>query len=118
MRHYSEIRIPDWALSNNTEFGDISPHLQSDLNVSNTRLEVGADTVEYWYDLKKFEEDKIMPANRAAHSAVNCGLIEVGKGQYWRLSNRNKTGPFSMQDLCHNLIIHNLSINEADFGFG
>ena len=89
--------MPGWALGNKTEFGDINPHLRSDLNVSNTTLNVGTDTVEYWYDLKYFEEDNILLANHTAHSAVNCSLIEVGEGQYWRWNKWNRTGPFSMK---------------------
>ena len=119
MREYGKGRAPDWVTGNNTdpEIGDISSHLRPDLNVSNTTLEVGTDTVEYWYDLKDFKQNNTRPANHTVHSAVNCSLIEVGEGQYWRWDNWNRTGPFSRQDLSHDSIIHGPSTNKADFRF-
>ena len=119
LREYSKVRSPDWAFGSNTdpEIGDISPHLLPDLYVSNTTLEIGTDTVEYWYDLKDFKDNNIRLANHTAHSAVNCSLIEVGEGKYWRWNNWNRTGPFSMLDLCHDSIIYGSSAKEADFGF-
>ena len=107
MREYSNRRAPDWAFDYSGDIGDISPHLHPDLDVLNATLEISTDTVEYWYDLKDFKEDNIMPANHTAHSAVNCTLIEVGEGEYWSWDNWNKTGPFSMQDLCQDSIIYN-----------
>ena len=117
MRKYTKTSGPDWAYSNKSdhEFGDNSFYLRSDLNVSNATLEIGTDTIEYWYDLKDFKEDDIRPANHTAHSAANCSLIEVEVGQYWRWNNWNRTGPFSMQDLSHDSIIHGPSVDKADF---
>lgn len=120
MRTYTQTKGPEWAYGENRdwEFGDNSPFLRSDLNVSNATLEVGTDIVEYRYDLKDFQENNIMSANHTAHSSVNCSLIEVGEGKYWRWNNWNKTGPFSMRDLCHNSVICSPSAKEADFRFG
>ncbi|CUS15585.1 unnamed protein product [Tuber aestivum] len=74
---------------------DISPYLESDLQVRNATLKVGKNTVEYSYDLKDFNGGYTTPSNRTVHSTVNCSLIQVGDGQYWRWGNGNRTGPFS-----------------------
>ncbi|KAG0137922.1 hypothetical protein HOY82DRAFT_644982, partial [Tuber indicum] len=74
---------------------DISNYLLSDLQVSNTTLNLTKNTVEYSYILKDFKEGYAIPSNHTVHSAVNCSLIEVGKGQYWRWGDGNRTGPFS-----------------------
>ena len=119
MRTYSKNPAPDWAFNyTNPELGDISSHLRPDLNVSNTTLELGTDTVGYWYDLKDFKKDDIRRTSHTAHSAVNCSLIEVEEGQYWRWDKWNRTGPFSMKHLSHDLMIHTPGVNGADFGFG
>ena len=118
MRSYGQVRAPNWGFGNfsDLELRDKIPNM-SDLNVSNAMLEVGTDTVKYRYDLKNFTENKPGPTNRTAHSAANCSLIEVGEGQYWRWDNWNRTGPFSMRDLCHDSIIYSPSVKEADFVF-
>jgi len=119
LREHTQAFGPAWAYGNNKdhEFGDNSSYLLSDLKVSNTTAKVGTDIVEYWYELKDFKEEDIRPTNHTAHSAVNCSLIEVKEGQYWRWNNWNRTGPFSMLDLCLDSIIHDQRANEADFGF-
>ncbi|PUU83783.1 hypothetical protein B9Z19DRAFT_1038355 [Tuber borchii] len=98
LRNYGQTRMPGWVLRNDTEFGDINPDLRPDLEVLNTTLGVGIDTVEYWYNLKDFNENNTIPTNRTAHSAANCSLIEVGEGQYWRWNKWNRTGPFNWGD--------------------
>ena len=99
MREYTQTKGPDWAYGNNSdpEFGDNSPFLRSDLNVTNATLEVDTDIVEYWYDLKNFNEGYAELSNHTVHSAVNCSLIEVEDGKYWRWNKWNRTGPFSMK---------------------
>ena len=116
MRDYSKNPVPNWPSGDGTgpDIGDISSDLLPDLNVSNATLEIGTDTVEYWYDLKDFKENNPRPANHTAHSAVNCSLIEVGEDQYWRWDNWNKTGPFSIQTLFYNSIIYCTSVKEAN----
>ena len=117
MREYGKGRAPNWAFNNSDpEIGDISPHLLPDLDVSNATLKIGTDTVEYSYQLKDFHENNIILANHTTHSAVNYSLIEVGEDKYWRWDNWNRTGPFSMQDFCHDSIIYDPSVKEADFG--
>ncbi|KAG0634072.1 hypothetical protein HOY80DRAFT_929240 [Tuber brumale] len=88
---------PDWVYNRSINFhigDDINPYLPSDLQVSNTTLNLTGNTVEYSYILKDFQEGYAIPSNRTIHSAVSCNLIEVGKGQYWRWGNWNRTGPF------------------------
>ncbi|KAG0633223.1 hypothetical protein HOY80DRAFT_930306 [Tuber brumale] len=75
---------------------DISAYLPSDLVVSNTTLNLARkSTVEYSYNLKDFKEGYAIPLNHTVHSSVNCSIIEVGEGQYWRWDNGNRTGPFN-----------------------
>ncbi|PWW74541.1 hypothetical protein C7212DRAFT_346049 [Tuber magnatum] len=64
----------------------------------------GTNTVEYPYELKDFEDDSPKLSSHTVHSSVNCSLIEARNGSYWRWSDGNRTGPFS--------------VNEAEFGFG
>ena len=110
MRDYTPHSGPVWAFGDNHdyEFGDNNPVLRSDLTVSNATLEVGTDTVEYWYDLKDFKEPENYArlANHTVHSAVNCSLIEVEPGQFWRWNKWNRTGPFSMTHLSYDSIIY------------
>ncbi|PUU83788.1 hypothetical protein B9Z19DRAFT_962480 [Tuber borchii] len=89
--------VEDWAFGNNTalEIGDINPDLRPYLSILNATLEVGTDIVEYSYDLKDFKQDYTRLSNHTVHSAVNCSLIEVEQGQYWRWNKWNRTGPFS-----------------------
>ena len=97
--------------------------LLSDLDIINSTLEkpVGPNMVKYSYQLKDFKEDYAIQSNRTIQSSVNCSLIEVEheQGQYWRWNNWNRTGPFSisMQDPCHNSLIHSPCVNKADFYF-
>ncbi|KAG0137923.1 hypothetical protein HOY82DRAFT_597189 [Tuber indicum] len=91
-------KLPDWGHGKKSNFSigdDISPYLLSDLQVSNTTLNLTRNTVEYSYNLKDFKEGYAILSNHTVHSAVNCSLIEVGKGRYWRWGNGNRTGPFS-----------------------
>ncbi|KAG0137926.1 hypothetical protein HOY82DRAFT_582775 [Tuber indicum] len=75
---------------------DISAYLPSDLQVSNTTLNLaGKNTIEYSYNLKDFKEGYAIPLNHTVHSAVNCSIIEIEDGQYWRWGNGNRTGPFN-----------------------
>lgn len=92
----SELNGP-YSNSSGIDFGDNSPILQSDLSIPNTTLELGKDTgmVEYWYDLKDFENNNVKLSNHTVHSAVNCSLIEVEQDKYWRWDKWNRTGPFS-----------------------
>lgn len=86
--------------------------------MSNSTLELGTEVVKYSYELKDFKENYARLSNRTVHSAVNCSLIEVEQGLYWRWNNWNKTGPFSMQEFRPRLIIHGASISDADFELG
>ncbi|KAG0634062.1 hypothetical protein HOY80DRAFT_1100907 [Tuber brumale] len=88
-------KSPVWANGKNFSIGDdISLYLQSDLQVSNATLNVRGNSVKYSYNLKDFQEGYAIPSNHSVHSTSNCSLIEVCEIQYWRWSNRNRTGPF------------------------
>ncbi|KAG0137921.1 hypothetical protein HOY82DRAFT_512807 [Tuber indicum] len=78
-----------------TQLYDITPYLPADLRILNTTLNLTGNTVEYSYNLKDFKEGYAIPSNHTVHSAVNCSLIQIGEGQYWRWGNGNRTGPFS-----------------------
>ncbi|KAG0137899.1 hypothetical protein HOY82DRAFT_644931, partial [Tuber indicum] len=92
---YASGESKDTSLQTFFKIGDdINQHLQSDLEMSNTTLNLSASTVEYSYNLKDFKEGYARPSNRMVHSAANCSLIEVGEGQYWRWSNGSRIGPF------------------------
>ncbi|CUS15583.1 unnamed protein product, partial [Tuber aestivum] len=108
----------DWSHGEEAVFrigDDISPYLESDLQVSNATLRVGTNTVEYSYRLKDFDGDYTTPSNRTVHSSANCNLIEVGESQYWRWDNGNRTGPFR---LLSRLNDYSASASEAKLGFG
>lgn len=121
MREYA--KLPKWVYKANSgdEFEDNSPLLLTDLKITNATLKepVGPDAVEYSYRLKDFQEGYTILTNRTVHSSTNCSLVEVGKqGQYWRWSNWERTGPFSMEDFHHDSIIHGRSFNKVNFEFG
>ncbi|KAG0633224.1 hypothetical protein HOY80DRAFT_653717 [Tuber brumale] len=84
------------AFMNSAWNGIQHAYLPSDLVVSNTTLNLAREnTVEYSYNLKDFKENNAIPLNHTVHSSVNCSIIEVGEGQYWRWDNGNRTGPFN-----------------------
>ncbi|CUS15584.1 unnamed protein product [Tuber aestivum] len=120
MRAQKYASVPDWAYGENSAFSfgdDISPYLESDLQVSNATLRVDSDSVQYSYILKDFKEGYSRLTNHVVHSSVNCSLIEFDKGHYWRWNNGNRTGPFGMWDPFGDSIIHGLSTSKAEFGF-
>ncbi|KAG0634071.1 hypothetical protein HOY80DRAFT_1100964 [Tuber brumale] len=85
---------------------DINSSLPYDLQVSNTTLNLTRkNAVEYSYNLKDFKEGYAIPSNHTVHSTVNCSLIEVGDGQYWRWSNGNRSRPFSWGGEVYNEVV-------------
>jgi len=92
--------MPQWAAVSGSQ---LDPEFRDNKNfdvpfgleVSNSTLEVGINTVKYSYQLKDFQEGHVILSNRTVHSAANCSLIQVAEDQYWRWDNWDRTGPFS-----------------------
>ncbi|PWW74540.1 hypothetical protein C7212DRAFT_209427, partial [Tuber magnatum] len=92
-------KVSEWADGSKGAFSfgdDRSPDLESDLQVSKATRRLDTHTVEYSYILKDFKGGSARLTNHTVHSSVNCSLIEVEDGQYWRWKNGNRTGPFGM----------------------